>query len=187
MKPATVKDLRIGGTRALAQEAPALAARLFVHFDDVLVRTDDNTSYSRKVAGALLTLAFLVVYPVNSFDMLARLVNDDAIAAALAAQAAKADPKAELLAIVEEDGLFGDVFSGASAHRANITACQGAVVCSARAAVVGSLTEPGVWTTFILVSLGVPFWQGLLDKLLGLRSKIGAKTQSERDQRAAQT
>ena len=75
-------------TRAFAQEAPALAARLFVHFDDVLVRTDDNTSYSRKVAGAVLTLAFLIVYPVNSFDLLARLVNDDAIAAGLAAQAA---------------------------------------------------------------------------------------------------
>ena len=174
-------------TRALAQEAPALAARLFVHFDDVLVRTDDNTSYSRKVAGALLTLAFLIVYPVNSFDLLARLVNDDAIAAALTAQAAKQNPEAELLAVVEKDGLFGDVFADTSVHRANIRACQGAVVCSARAAVRGSLTEPGVWTTFVLVSLGVPFWQGLLDKLLGLRSKITDKTRDEREQRAAQT
>jgi len=174
-------------TRALAQEAPALAARLFVHFDDVLVRTDDNTSYSRTVAGAFLTLAFLIVYPVNSFDLLARLVNDDAIAAALTAEAAKQDPKAELLDVVENEGLFGDVFADASVHRANISACQGAIVCSARAAVAGSLTEPGVWTTFILVSLGVPFWQGLLDKLLGLRSKITDKTRDEREQRAAQT
>ncbi len=174
-------------TRAFKQEAPALAARLFVHFDDVLVRTDDNTSYSRKVAGALLTLAFLVVYPVNSFDLLARLVHDDAISAALTAQAAMTDPKHELLAVVEEDGLFGDVFSDSSVHLAKIKACQSAVVCSARAAVSGSLTEPGVWTTFVLVSLGVPFWQGLLDKLLGLRSKITDKTRNEREQRAAQT
>jgi hypothetical protein len=174
-------------TRAFKQEAPALAARLFVHFDDVLVRTDDNTSYSRKVAGALLTLAFLVVYPVNSFDLLARLVHDDAIAAALALQAATTDPKADLLAVVEDDGLFGDVFTNNSVHRANIMACNGAVVCSVRAAVGGSLTEPGVWTTFVLVSLGVPFWQGLLDKLLGLRSKITDKTRDEREQRATQT
>ena len=44
-----------------------------------------------------------------------------------------------------------------------------------------------MWTTFVLVSLGVPFWQGLLDKLLGLRSKITDKTRDEREQRAAQT
>lgn len=174
-------------TRALAQEAPALAARLFVQFDDVLARTDDNTSYSRKVAGSLLTLAFLIVYPVNSFDMLARLVNDDAIAAGLSAEAAKRGTQAELLDAVKTQGLFGDVFADASAHRVEIGKCRGAVVCSAGTAIAGSLTEPGVWTTFILVSLGVPFWQGLLDKLLGLRSKIAAKTQNERDQRAAQT
>lgn len=66
-------------TRALAQEAPALAARLFVHFDGVLARTDDTTSYSRKVAGAVFTLAFLVAFPVNSFDMLARVVHGDAM------------------------------------------------------------------------------------------------------------
>ena len=51
----------------------------------------------------------------------------------------------------------------------------------------GSGLRSGVWTTFILVSLGVPFWRGLLDKLLGLRSKIAAKTENERAQRAAQT
>ena len=47
---------------------------------------------------------------------------------------------------------------------------------------VGSLTEPGVWTTFIPVSLGAPFWQGLLDKLLGLRSQITDKTRNQRAQ-----
>jgi hypothetical protein len=35
--------------------------------------------------------------------------------------------------------------------------------------------------------MGAPFWQGLLDKFLGLRSKITAKTEDERAQRAAQS
>ena len=174
-------------TRALAKEAPDLAARLFVQFDDVMARTDDNTAFSRKVAGAVLTLAFLTLYPVNSFDLLARLVNDDAIAKGLADQAAKGGPQAEILDTVKKQGLFGDVFSTESEHRNTINkACNGAVFCSAGAAIAESLTEPGVWTTFILISLGVPFWQGLLDKLLGLRSKIGSKTENERAQRAAQ-
>ena len=175
-------------TRALAQEAPALASRLFVQFDDVLARTDDNTSYSRKLAGSLLTLAFLIVYPVNSFDLLARLVNNDAIATRLATEAAKGGSQADLAAAVSREGLFGDVFSAESVHRRAVRdACRGDITCSGWTAIVRSTSEPGVWTTFILVSLGVPFWQGLLDKLLGLRSKIGAKTQNERDQRAAQT
>jgi hypothetical protein len=175
-------------TRALAQEAPALAARLFVQFDDVLARADDNTAYSRKVAGVVLTLAFLVVYPVNAFDLLARLINDDAIAAGLADQAARGAPPAVLLDAVKKQGLFGDVFANDSAHRQAIArACQGGILCSASAGIKGAVSEPGVWTSFILLSLGVPFWQGLLDKLLGLRSKIAAKTEKERAQRAAQT
>lgn len=70
---------RVWRTRALEQEAPALAARLFVHFDGVLARTDDTTSYSRTVAGAVFTLAFVVALPVNTCDMLARLVHGDAM------------------------------------------------------------------------------------------------------------
>lgn len=177
-------------TRALAQEARGLAARLFVHFDGVLARTDDTTSYSRKVAGAAFTLAFLVAYPVNSFDMLARLVHGDAIAASLADKAVKGTAPDEMLKDVTVQGLFGDVFTDKSQHRKAIGACNWGVVCSAGAAssmVAGALGEPGVWATFILVSLGVPFWQGLLDKLLGLRSKIATKTENEREHRAAQT
>lgn len=177
-------------TRALAQEAPALAARLFVHFDGVLARTDDTTSHSRKVAGAVLTLAFLVAYPVNSFDMLARLVHGDAIAAGLADEAANGVSQEQLLESVTAQGLFGDVFSGTSQHRKAIRACNWDVRCTAGEAwnlVARALSQPGVWASFILVSLGVPFWQGLLDNLLGLRSKIATKTQNERDHRAAQT
>ncbi len=174
-------------TRALAQEAPALAGRLFVQFDEILARTDDTTSYSRKVAGAVLTMAFLIVYPVNSFELLARLVHDEAIAKGLAQEAVERGSQAELLEAVTAQGLFGDVFSESSKHRKAITDCHGAIGCSAWEAISGSLNEPGVWATFILVSLGVPFWQGLLEKLLGLRSKIATKTQNERDHRAAQT
>ncbi|MBL8238142.1 MAG: hypothetical protein JNM66_12020 [Bryobacterales bacterium] len=150
-------------TRALAQEAPDLAARLFAQFDDVMTRTDDNTAFSAKFVSAILTLAFLVVYPINSFDILARLMNDAAITQSLIAKAQ--DPN--LLNEVLAQGLFGDVFS--------------------RPFQLTPPTNPGVWTTFVLVSLGAPFWQGVLDKLLGLRSKITTKTDQERTHRATQT
>ena len=234
-------------TRALALEAPELAARLFSQFDDVIARADDNTSYSRKFTSTVLALAFLIIFPVNSFDVLSRLTNDKAIAASIAklassssdpvaaspvksavtgndpiatslakpaatgnepaaaspvksiapgsdSNASPAKPAAtgnnadKLLEAIDKQGLFGDVFSDDGAHITLIKEARkkdglGAAV---KIAVKESLSEPGVWTTFILVSLGAPFWQGLLDKLLGLRSKITAKTEEERAQRAAQ-
>lgn len=154
-------------TRALAKEAPDLAARIFSQFDDVLVRTDDNTNLSRKVTGGVLTFVFLIVYPVNSFDLLARLMNDKAVAASIAKTAAAETDPAKLRQAIADNGLFGDVFSAEAAGPTFKT-----------------VREPGVWTTFVLVGLGAPFWLGLLDKLLGLRSKITAKTEEERAQRA---
>lgn len=154
-------------TRALAKAAPDLAARLFVQFDDVLARADDNAVFSRKLVSAVFALAFLLVYPVNSFDLMARLINDKTVAASVAATAASETDPAKLRAAINDHGLFGDVFSANPSPRK-------------------ALSEPGVWTTFVLVSLGAPFWQGLLDKLLGLRSKIAAKTEGERHHRATQ-
>jgi len=154
-------------TGALAKEAPELAARIFSQFDDVLVRSDDNTSYSRKVAAGVLTIAFLALYPVNSFDLIARLMNDKAVAASIANTAASENDPVKLRKAIDDNGLFGDVFAA-----------------NAPGPTLQTALKPGVWTTFVLVCLGAPFWQGLLDQLLGLRSKITAKTQAERVQRA---
>jgi len=278
-------------THALKEAAPALAARLFAQFDDVLARVDDNTAYSRKLLSGVLALVFFVIFPVNSFDVLSRLTNDKALAASIAkiaeAENAKAitpavpkpdpvkpensgaangkaappavpkpdpadlakpgaasiaktaaaendkavpplvptpdpaesetasaesNPKsgsagndkpgpsttatpapAEICAdalckAIDKQGLFGDVFSDTGAHMKLIkeTRRKDGLSGAAKVAIKESLSEPGVWTTFILVSLGAPFWQALLDKLLGLRSKITKKTEEERAQRAAQ-
>ena len=262
-------------TRALKEAAPALAARLFSQFDDVLARADDNTAYSRKLLSGVLALAFFVLFPVNSFDVLSRLTNDKALAASIAKSAAENDnaaatpitkpapdgsdkagaastpkpdaakpetaaagndkaappstPKPDaakpgnagaaasnpnpatagndkagtpstttptpanpcadgLCKAIDKQGLFGDVFSDTGAHMTLIKEAykNDGRSGAAKVAVKESLSEPGVWTTFILVSLGAPFWQGILDKLLGFRSKITAKTEEERAQRAAQ-
>jgi hypothetical protein len=154
-------------TRALAEKAPVLAARIFSQFDDVLVRTDDNTNLSRKITGGVLAFIFLAVYPVNSFDLIARLMNDKAVAALIANTAATEADQTKLQKAIDDNGLFGQVFA-----------------TNAPGPTLKTLREPGVWTTFVLVCLGAPFWQGWLDRLLGLRSKITAKTQQERAQRA---
>ena len=156
--PATVTR-----TRALAQTAPDLTARLFSQFDDVMTRTDDNTAYSAKFVSVVFTAIFLVLYPVDSFDVLARLINSDAVTQSLIKSATAANVVEE----VKNQGVFGEVFS--------------------RPPQFTPSANPGILTTFALVSLGAPFWQRLLDKLLGLRSRIVEKTEEERAFRTRQT
>lgn len=43
---------------------------------------------------------------------------------------------------------------------------------------------PGIFVTWILVSLGSAFWLGLLNKMLGLRSELSKKLEAQRDFRA---
>ena len=82
-----------------------------------MTRTDDNSAFSGKFVAAILALIFLVIYPVNSFDVLARLMNSDALSKELAEQAAKGGSSNDLLDAVKKQGLFGDVFEPHSRHR----------------------------------------------------------------------
>lgn len=100
----------------MAKVVPDLASRLFAQFDDVMTRTGDNTKYSSKVTATLLALAFLVIYPVNSFDMLTRLSTDKSVATQLATLAADEKDPAKLRIEIEKQGLFGDVFHEKNAH-----------------------------------------------------------------------
>ena len=89
------------------------------------------------------------------------------MAASIANTAASENDPVKLQKAIDDNGLFGDVFAA-----------------NAPGPTLQTALKPGVWTTFVLVCLGAPLWQGLLDQLLGLRSKITAKTQAERVQRA---
>lgn len=59
-------------------------------------------------------------------------------------------------------GPFGDVFSDDAAHRVRIREGlpQRVHLCRTDWRSVAPSSIPGVWTTFILVSLGVPFLAG---------------------------
>ncbi|MBI2687606.1 MAG: hypothetical protein HYX27_14945 [Acidobacteria bacterium] len=158
-------------TKALASVAPQLAARLFAQFDDVMLRTDDNVTYSAKVVSAILAAIFLIVYPIDSLDLLSRLSTNKEAAAALAnAAAAKNLSQQQLLAEVKKQDMFGAAFDQPMAKP-----------------ITDTIAKPGIWITWVLVGLGASFWQGLIEKLLGLRSRITAKTEEERTQRNTKT
>ena len=175
-------------TKALAKAAPQLTARLFAQFDDIMTRTDDNSAYSTKIASTALAVVFLIIYPVNTFDMITRLATEKTVATVLAEEAAKTKDQTQLLNAVKKQAIFGDTFDQPNKFWSDIyQTCGDSRLCHLTTAPKYALSQPGVLATWVLLGMGAPFWQGLLDKLLGLRSKITAKTENERAQRAAKT
>ncbi len=153
---------QIWRTRALQKVAPKLAARLFSQFDEAMDRVQDSVSFSGKIYSAILAAVFLAYYPVNSFDVLSRLTNDEALRKAVVAEAEglKNQNNPDLKTVekrVLDAGLFGDVFTKPKA-------------CGDFSP--GELAKPGVFLTWICLCFGSPFWLGALNRLLGLRSEI---------------
>ncbi len=154
-------------TKALQKASARLAARLFPQFDNVMDRVEDNARYSGKVMAAAFSAAFLYWYPVDSMAMLTRLSADQAalrivvdaatdVNAAVAGTAV-ADAEKKLLQM----GLFGDFDSGKRVFDPGVN--------------LG-----GVFATWMMVSLGAPFWLHVLDQLLGLRSLMSQKASEQR-------
>lgn len=156
-------------TKALSTKADALASRLFVHFDNVMDRVEDNVAASGKVASAVLAGAFLCLFPVNTFTMLNSLMTNDKLRADLVQIGEKLqqtpgneDVVAALNQRVKESELFGMNFD----QQWKLDPIK--------------LKQPGVWVTWILLSLGAPFWQRALDKLFGLKTLMQQRTTQAR-------
>jgi hypothetical protein len=153
-------------TKALQKHAPQLAARLFARFDNLMDRVEDNASFSAKLAAAGLSALFLIFYPVDSMAMLTRLSANTDTLSLVVAEAVKVkqgnlgtqlqEAETKLLAA----GLFGDF------GKQSITD--------------PSINLAGVFATWVMVSLGAPFWLNILDKLLGLRSIVQTKANEQR-------
>lgn len=153
-------------TKAVAAVVPGLAARIFGEFDSMMDRVTDNVGFTGRIVSSVCAGVFLFgFYPVDSFSLLARLSNEEGVRKTLVEQAqVYASPQAsEAFEKMQVAGLFGPM----EERR-------------------GKLDQPGVWVTWVLVSLGAPFWLGLLNKILGLRSEMARKEEEQRSFRQQQ-
>jgi hypothetical protein len=159
--------------RALAAHVPALSSQIFTHFDNLMDRVEDNVAASGKVVSLIAAAAFLCWYPVDSLDMVKRLSRDSVLRARAVSvagevnQSPAAGQGAELREAGRElKGLFGDVLDRAVAPGIPDV-------------------RPGVVITWAMVGMGSPFWLGVLNRLLGLRSLVaqrGSEQRTLRDQ-----
>ena len=72
-------------TKAMQTVIPDLASKIFARFDEVLDRVSEDIAGFRKLLGIVITLPLLLIYwPVDSFNLLHRLNNDQVLSAQLA-------------------------------------------------------------------------------------------------------
>jgi len=156
-------------TRALTEHARELSSRLFTHFDNVMDRVEDNVAATGKVTSFLLAGVFLCLYPVNTFTMLNNLMTDDKLRNHLVQEAEKqkAQPNGNKAPeeTVQTSGLFGVRFDQEWTFDWK------------------RLKSPGVLATWILLSLGAPFWQRVLDKIFGLKTVMQQRATKQRTMR----
>lgn len=153
-------------TRALSAHAWELSSRLFTHFDNVMDRVEDNVAATGKVTSFLLAGVFLCLFPVDTFTMLNNLMTDDKLRSDLvqAAEKQKEQPNGNKVTetAVQTSGLFGVRFDQ-----------EWTFDCK-------RLKSPGVVATWILLSLGAPFWQRVLDKMFGLKTVMQQRATKQR-------
>lgn len=203
---------QIWRTKAMQTIVPELASKIFARFDEVLDRVTEDVGMFGKFLGIIIALPLLLIYwPVDAIDLLNRLNNDQILSAKLAEVAEtnlpsfqnareefqkclenkKNDPDLQqecvknaqalkdvvngMINLGTAEGLFGGQVkknSECNLPLLGIENCKRA-----------DLT-PGIFITWILVSLGSAFWLGLLHRILGIRSELNKKLDAQREFRA---
>lgn len=163
-----------------------LTGRVFAWYDASMDRVTEYFSLEAKVVSSLIGLALCFVVQLDSLDLLRRLSQDEKFRAAVVAKAETAKKAYEELAAAK--GEEGKKEQARKAIEESVEALR-----DPKAAVVPGTWPwndpkfpsrfPGVVLSWILVSLGAPFWYDLLKKLLGFRSILQSKDDAEREKR----
>jgi hypothetical protein len=166
--PNGVKDALLGLTKGVASDRDHLCSLVEDWFNGTMERVSGWYKRKAQLVICLLSLVATVGLNINTIGIGETLAKDNAVRAAVVAQAEKstikvgATPKETAKAITEVQQLgvpIGWNKSGSDPSQANFDSAGEA-----------ARTVGGWLLTFIALSLGAPFWFGLLGKLTSLRT-----------------
>jgi hypothetical protein len=163
-----------------------LTGRVFAWYDASMDRVTEYFSLEAKVVSSVVGLVLCFMVQLDSLDLLRRLSQDDKFRTAVVAQAETAQRAYEELA-----GSKGDEDKKKQAMgvvQKSVETLRDAKVVAVQESMPWNDPKfpgriPGVVLSWILVSLGAPFWYDLLKKLLGFRSILQSKDDAEREKR----
>lgn len=170
--PNGVKDALLGLTKGVAKDRDHLRSLVEDWFNGTMERVSGWYKRKAQFVICVLSLVVTVGLNVNTISIVEALAKDDAVRAAVVVQAEKttikegAKPNEVAKAITEVQQLgvpIGWNKSGSNPAQANFENAEEI-----------AHTIGGWLLTFIALSLGAPFWFGLLGKLTNLRASGSA-------------
>jgi hypothetical protein len=170
--PGGVKDALLGFTKGVANDRDELRSLIEDWYNGTMERVSGWYKRKAQVVICALSLVVTIGVNVNTIGISEVLAKNDAVRAAVVTQAekttikegAKPEEVARAITQVKELGVpLGWNKSGGNPAQANFESA-GAV----------ARTLGGWLLTFIALSLGAPFWFGLLGKLTSLRTSGNA-------------
>ena len=164
--------------------------RLHDGFDSTMARVTDAFAAESQLWVAAVALIVAIALQLDSFALLKRLSIDDKyretylqVATELARE--KADPS-KPPATEQENKTIDDRIAEAKESYA-LLGSPAISLLPARRAFPAPKQIPGVLLSWVLLSLGAPFWFDLLKNLLKLRSVLAKKDDEQRQDRESKT
>lgn len=193
---------------------PNLAGKIFSRFDSYMDRSDEKVTSRGKMISTLVALPILLaLWPVDAIKLINTLNNDKALSAEIAQTAdrytvdlsgalkALSDCEAKLprpncahlkneVEKLQSDQHANDMLMTLN-DKINLFDEKNRMVCNTYLSrecsekMVDKLkNSPGIFITWVFVSMGSAFWLGMLNKMLGVRSELGKKLDEQRESRA---
>jgi hypothetical protein len=191
---------------ALLQQARSdLLGKINQSFDNAVARVSQAFRMKANLVACLVSLVVVISIQLDSLALLKRLSVDDRLRDSLVKEAqmiteriekAQARPPTEVPK--DEQQRVAQETEKARAARSEIDATL-ALMREPRLAIIPENTplrldwnrllrpSPGVLLSWVLLSLGTPFWFNLLKNMLNLRSTLARKDDTERSERERQS
>lgn len=157
--------------------AGAFAGRIFAWYDNTMDRVEDRIAFHSRKWSAAVGFVVCFALSLDSIDLLRRLSRDDIFRKNLVERAIEETKSGSTAEKQDAQVKLKEVFQQADETRQLLKVKFPDGPASAIPWVLG------VIISWAMVSLGAPFWLGLLNKAIGLRSELGAKLEQQRAQR----
>jgi hypothetical protein len=175
-----------------------LSGKVFTWFDNTMARVSENFALEAKVVTSVVALLLCFLIQLDTISLIRKLATDDKYRQRLVDLApAMADYSAQMQAGQKTEAdkaraASGQILSALEKLNDPNLEIVPWYVSGSSADWEGfkkSLSwrkTPGILLSWVLVSLGTPFWYDLLKKLLGFRSLLARKDDEDRKQRVEQ-
>jgi hypothetical protein len=187
-------------TRAIAEAAVGdLSGKVFTWFDNTMARVSENFALEAKVVASVVALLLCFLIQLDAISLIRKLAADDKYRQSLVDLGSALAKQSEQMQAAQKNTEAGKAQALSVQIRSAVEKLDDPGLEIVPPYVLGSGADwegfkksfawkkvPGILLSWVLVSLGAPFWYDLLKKLLGFRSLLARKDDEDRKQRVEQ-